>query len=227
VVLLTTGDELRPPQTPTEQLKPQQIRNSNASLLCGLLAQWGISLYQHTHVPDDPQQTLAAARRSLGESNIVLTTGGVSVGTRDFLPDAWKQLGLDVVLHGVAMQPGKPLFVAQPPDVPEKIVIGLPGNPVSVLMSAILFVQPVLRRLRGLDVHLPWQKRSLSQAVQPNAKRQAFRAGHLLDDGRVQVIAWHGSGDLSHTAGMTGVVRLPAQSESLNSGDEVTYLPVQ
>jgi molybdopterin molybdotransferase len=228
VTVLTTGDEVCEPGTATEDLQPQQIRNSNGAMLKAFLEALGVPVVRHVHVADEPEMTVTAAREALGESNLVVTVGGVSVGQRDFLPEAWRTLGLREVVHGVAIQPGKPVLVAQVEGEVEKLVIGLPGNPVSVLVTAHLFVWPVLRKMLGLGAGLPWRKLRLSEAVKPSERRQMFRAGELVGDGHeeVRVLAWHGSGDLVHTAKAQGLVRLPMQGQVMEAGMAVGFLPL-
>jgi molybdopterin molybdotransferase len=228
ITLLSSGNEVQPTATPTAHLQPQQIRNSNAPMVCALLESLGIATLEHVHVDDDPELLLATAREALRRSNLVLTTGGVSVGHRDFLPDIWRQLGLEQIIHGVAIQPGKPVLVCQPPNVNKKLVIGLPGNPVSVLVTAHLFVWPVLRRMQGLEAALPWQQVTLSEPIKASPKREVFRACRWSDDKRrqVQVITWHGSGDLAHTAAAIGLVRLPQQDGPVEPGTPVDFLPL-
>ncbi len=223
VALLTSGDEVMAPQTPTAQLQPQQIRNSNGPLLAGLLNALGASPIMNEHVPDEPEQTLDAAREAIGQSNLVITVGGVSVGQRDLLPWAWQRLGLEVVLHGVAIQPGKPLFVARDGN---KLVLGLPGNPVSVLITAHLFVWPVIRAMLGQAADLPWLQVTLGNGVKAKRKRQVFRAARLNGQGIAEVIQWHGSGDLVHTVDADGFVRLPLIDAEAQAGQRVPFLPL-
>jgi len=223
VTLLTTGDEVVPPSTATASLQPQHIRNSNGPLLAALLESLGCPLLRHVHVPDDPEETRAAAREALSHSHVVVTVGGVSVGQRDFLPPAWHHLGLETIVHGVNIQPGKPLFVARDDS---KLVIGLPGNPVSVLATAHLFLRPVLLRVLGREpATLPWRTVKLAAAVKASSRRQVFRAATLGDLGSATVIQWHGSGDLVHTAAADGFVRLPLQ-DAVEQGTEVPFLPL-
>ena len=227
ITLLTTGDEVVSPGTPTAQLGPQQIRNSNGSMLTAMLMALGTPLLRHEHVPDDPELTRAAAREALSHSQLVITVGGVSVGQRDFLPGAWKHLGLETILHGVNIQPGKPLFVARDEN---KMVIGLPGNPVSALATAHLFVWPVLRKMlasgSGAPPVLPWRDVRLAEPVKTSSKRLVFRAAAIQPEGTAKVIQWHGSGDLIHTAAADGFVRLPMQDEPAPAGVTVGYLPM-
>ena len=225
VTILTTGDELRDASVPTDALEPQQVRNSNSPMLAALLESLlpgagAVVMIQHT--PDDAQQTLAAAREALSRSHLVVTTGGVSVGERDALPWAWKQLGLECVLAGAAIQPGKPVLVMRDDN---KLVLGLPGNPVSVLCTAHLFLWPVVRRMLGvLPEALPWHDAVLAEDVKASSKREVFRAGATQSDGSVRVIPWHGSGDLVHTAGADVWVRLPLQDEPIIAGTIVRTL---
>lgn len=229
VSLITTGDEVLDCKTPTDALGPQQIRNSNGPMLAALLRTLGVGLLHHEHVPDDPEQTLCAAREALSRSHLVLTVGGVSVGQRDFLPGAWRHLGLATILHGIAIQPGKPVLACrwEEPDG-NKLVLGLPGNPVSVLATAHLFVRPVLRAMltAGRDAALPWRSVRLVESVKAKANRLVFRAAKLLDGDRAQVIQWHGSGDLAHTAEADGFVRLPLTDDPVAAGTEVLYLSI-
>lgn len=243
ITLLTSGDEVKPFDTATDQLESQQIRNSNGPMLTAFFESLGTPLLRHIHVPDEPEETLAAAREALSHSHLVITVGGVSAGQRDLLPRTWQKLGLDVILHGVAIQPGKPLFVAGPrPDNESsdsalnagegggtgqgKLVIGLPGNPVSVLATAHLFVWPVIRRMLGMEGALPWRSVQLTEPMRGKAARQLFRSVQLDDNGNVAPVTWHGSGDLMHTAAAAGWVRLPQTDDEVAAGEFVPFLPL-
>lgn len=226
VVLLTTGDEVRPPATAADDLRPQQIRNSNGPLLTTTLEALGLELIRHEHVPDEADATQRAAARAADEADLVLTVGGVSVGQRDHLPATWPALGFATVIHGVNIQPGKPVLLARREQAGRVVLVaGLPGNPVSVLMTFHLFVWPVLRKLLGMrDVALPWQQALLASATKTNPKRELFRAARQTADGHVEVLPWHGSGDLMHTAGATGLVRLPLREGVVEAGTLLPWL---
>lgn len=223
VTLLTSGDEVRPADTSSQCLAPQQIRNSNGPMLRAFFAALGVPNPHYEHLPDEPEPTLDRARAAALRSQLVVTVGGVSAGHRDLLPWAWQQLGLETVLHGVAIQPGKPLFVAIGDGV---MVVGLPGNPVSVLATAHLFVWPALRKMLGLASDLPWRQLALAGSVKATARRQLFRAAQSLTDGTAAVIDWHGSGDLIHTAEADGFVRLPLFDGLVNRSTQVPFLPL-
>lgn len=221
ITILTSGDEVMPPQTPGSSLLSHQIRNSNGPMLSAFCAALGAPPIEHRHIPDEPQHTLAAAREALSRSHLVITVGGVSVGQRDYLPMAWSELGLHTVLHGVSIQPGKPVFVARDEC---KLVVGLPGNPVSVWTTAHLFVWPLLLKMLQSTTGLPWRDVPLAQPAKANPSRQLFRAASLDNTGRASLVNWHGSGDLMHTAAGAGFIRLPVADATLSAGTIVPYL---
>ncbi len=112
---------------------------------------------------------------------------------------------------------------------PSKLVLGLPGNPVSVLATAHLFAWPVVRRMLMGDADgaaLPWRRVTLAQPVKATSKREVFRAARMQRDGGASVIHWQGSGDLIHTATADGFVRLPRTDEPIEAGTTVDFLPL-
>lgn len=226
VTLLTSGDEVRPPHTHTKLLKPQQIRNSNGPMVAALLQCLGAELLAQVHVADQADQTLAAAHQALCNSDLILTTGGVSAGQRDWLPWAWQQLGLQTILHGVAIQPGKPLLAARTTDrIDNRLVLGLPGNPVSVLATMHLFIWPVLRRMvHPSSPPLPWRHATLAEPVDTHLSREVFRTAQWLDGNVAKVVPWQGSGDLMHSVAADGFVRLPKWKKTVDAGSTVAFL---
>ncbi len=225
VALLTSGDEVMPSHLKTDQLAPQQIRNSNAPMLTAWLNALNVELVTHEHAPDDPQQTLALATGALARGDLVITTGGVSAGEYDWLPRAWEQLGLQTLLHGVSIQPGKPVLAARSQN--GQLVLGLPGNPVSVLATAHLFAWPTLNRMQSAGgLLLPWRPVLLAEPVKPNRTRTLFRAVQLTQHGEAKVLPWHGSGDLMHTAKADGLVRLAKQEAPVPARATVPFLPL-
>ena len=104
-------------------------------------------------------------------------------------------------------------------------MLGLPGNPVSALVCAHLFIRPIVRAMLGVHAALPWRRVTLSEDVKPNPKRQAFRPARLCEDGdSVVVPKWAGSGDLAHTAQTDGIVALPVQDHEVKSGSTLRFL---
>lgn len=228
ISLITTGDEVQPPATTTDLLTPQQIRNANGPLLDALQQALVVERLDHVHVKDDPESTLSALREAADKSDLVITVGGVSVGTRDYLPWAAGELGFETIVKGVAIQPGKPVFVAQMSNAMNTLLVGLPGNPVSVLATVHLFVWPIVRKMSGRAAGLPWRDVVLTDTAKPNANREAFRCAELIGRGQNQarIIDWQNSGDLTHTSHADGFVRLPIQNNQLEPGDTVSFLPM-
>jgi molybdopterin molybdotransferase len=218
-VVLTSGDEVVAPDAAPAA---HQTRNSNAPQTRALLARCGTCPAGHVHVPDERDATITAVDDALATHDLVVTVGGISAGERDHFPDAFAHHGVEFALRGAAIQPGKPVIVGHAPG--GAVVVGLPGNPVSGLVCGCIFLRPIVRRLLGLDPALPWRPVELAAPVRPNPRRRAFRPARLRADGRAEVPAWAGSGDLAHTARTHGVVELPVQDDAVPAGTVVRYL---
>lgn len=220
VVVLTSGDEVRPY---ADSVEPHEIRNSNAVMLTALLRAMGARDVAHQHVRDDRDETVHVVGEALAGSELVMTVGGVSAGRRDWFPDAFDAHNVEPLVTGAAIQPGKPIRVGYVRD--NHPVVALPGNPVSALACAQLFVWPILRRLAGKAADLPWRTVTLAEPVMPNPKRQAFRPARLVSDNQAVVLRWAGSGDLVHTATSDGLLALPAHDEQIGEGATLDFLP--
>lgn len=221
VVLLTTGDEVCAPQTPSHSLEPHQIRNSNGPLIVALLSHLGITDVVHRHVPDQADVTMKQARGALDQADLIITVGGVSVGQRDYLPTTWEKLAVDPILRGVAIQPGKPVLAA---TKDRTLILGLPGNPVSVLATSHLFLWPVLCKM--LDRTMPvWQSVTLARSISTKPSRDRFVLVTIKDQ-KAYPITSQGSGDLMHTASAAGFVRLDHGQTPCEVGQTVPFLPL-
>lgn len=222
-IVLTSGDEVVPAATALNDLKPQQIRNSNGPMMMEMLDRIGAMAAQIQHLPDQRDSTINAVGDAITNFDLIITIGGVSAGERDHFPAAFESCGVTTSLKGASIQPGRPIFVGRGPV--GSVVIGLPGNPVSVLACACLFVWPIVRCMLGLDANLPWRDVKLAQAVKPNPQRRAFRPAIVQSDGRIVVPSWAGSGDLAHTAPTHGLVELPVQAEAVGADTALRFLP--
>ncbi len=146
VTLISTGDELVPPGSKPKQ---GQVRNINAYTLASLTLKAGGIPYLVGIVPDDYQALREAAEKGMQEADIVVVTAGSSVGTRDMTAQVIDSLGKPgILVHGVSIKPGKPTIIA---SVDQKPFFGLPGNPVSAMLTFNLFVVPTIYRLSGCD----------------------------------------------------------------------------
>jgi molybdopterin molybdotransferase len=171
VRLFCTGDELR---APGEPLGPGEIHNSNGPMLTALAERCGASAGPAITLGDDRAGTESALGAALESSDLVVVSGGVSVGPHDHVKPALAQLGVEEVFWGVALQPGKPTFFGRRAD---RLVFGLPGNPVSAFVTFTLFVAPALAAMLGTSTGSDGPREAvLGQPVRRNPHRtQAVR----------------------------------------------------
>jgi molybdopterin molybdotransferase len=219
-VVLTSGDEIVSPDAAPET---HQVRNSNASMLIAMLKRMGAETIVHQHVPDEFNAVRSAVTTGLKATDMLITVGGISAGERDHFRTAFDEAGVEPIISRVQLQPGGPIYVGKMGH--STLVVGLPGNPVSVLACACLFVWPIVQRAMGLDGSLPWRLVELAAMVKPNPVRQAYRPACLGPVGRATVPTWAGSGDLVHTATTDGLVELPVQSDAVEPGTVLRFLP--
>jgi len=214
VALLSTGDELVAPGT---ALAPGQIYNSNDAVLRGLLQSMGCDIVVCEHVADTPQATRRALMQAAGQADLVLTTGGVSVGEADYVKAAVEELGrLD--LWKIAVKPGKPLAFGR---VSDTVLVGLPGNPVSAFVTFCLFAAPVIRKMQGRHDPFPAALEAPAGFSQPAAKREEY-VRVRLEQGHLQRYPHQGSGVLSSVVWADGLARIPADT-AVAVGDPVGY----
>ena len=213
LAIVTTGDEVGGSGAAA-------INDSNGPFLAAFAAALGVSTLR-AHAADDAIALRAALVTSFDRADIVVTTGGVSAGDKDLVPVLAASLGLNTVFHHVAMQPGKPVFLARRGD--GKILVGLPGNPVSVIATAHLILLPVIRRLMGLPPAGTWETVPLSVSWSNPGKRRLFLPARRTAGG-VMPIKWNGSGDLVAAAAGDCLVDLePGASHA--AGHELPVLP--
>lgn len=206
VCLITTGDEvLDPSRTP----EPWQLRNSNRAAVEAMLCRRGwVAPIVHRHVRDDRDELADALRRAVATSDATILTGGVSMGDRDHVPEICARLGGETVFHRLPIRPGKPILGAATED--GKLILGLPGNPVSATLTCRRFALPLLAKLAGrID---PMPHRPVVTLATPGVKTLPLwwmRPVKLIDDGLAEPIASKGSGDLVALTRSDGFVELP------------------
>jgi molybdopterin molybdotransferase len=144
VSVISTGNELVPPGSAIE---PHQIRLSNGPALVAMLSARGFSSTGHEHLPDDPVTLENRLGRLLAGNDVLILSGGVSMGKADFVPQVLTSLGVDVVFHKISQRPGKPMWFGTGPD--GQAVFALPGNPVSTLVCCRHYVLPALLHASG------------------------------------------------------------------------------
>ncbi|HVS19930.1 MAG TPA: gephyrin-like molybdotransferase Glp [Planctomycetota bacterium] len=195
VAILTSGDELVPP---TERPGPGQIREGNTLHLAAMSVREGAEVVRRGVVADDPAALREAFADALAGCDVLLTTGGVSMGRYDLVGEALAAVGVEARFHRVAIKPGKPLWFGVRGRVP---VFALPGNPVSCLVNHAVFVAPALRKLGGEVGPLPTRRlgRWEGSPVRPNPREQYLPVRRLRGpDGveRLESVRWNGSADV-------------------------------
>jgi molybdopterin molybdotransferase len=223
VAIFSSGDELA---SPGEPLGPGQIYNSNRYTLAALVAALGCEVIDLGIVPDNLQATVAALSEAAAQSDLILASGGVSVGEEDHVKPAVEQLGtLD--LWQIAMRPGKPLAFGQVAATP---FIGSPGNPVSLFVTACLFARPFILRRQGVSGPVRPQAVTVRAGfdwLRPDQRRELHRA--RLEPGpdgelEVRVHPSRSSGVLSSVTWANGLAVI-AEGRVLRRGDPIPFIP--
>jgi molybdopterin molybdotransferase len=223
VAILCTGDELR---APGDLLGPGQIHNSNAPMLEALARRAGGLAQPAQRVPDVPEATSAALERSFETADVVVVSGGVSVGPHDHVKPALEALAVSELFWGVALQPGKPTWFGESAS---KLVFGLPGNPVSSVVTFTLFVAPALAALQGADPEPRRERATLGDAVKRNpGRQQALRVRLERRDGALVAIpnGPQGSHLVSSLVGADALAFIPAGEGELPAGSTVVLEPL-
>lgn len=215
--IVATGSELRPPGTP---LGPGEIYEANGQLLAAALASAGAAVASVTTVADDPGVHRSALEEAL-RHDVVLSSGGVSVGPHDLVRGVERELGVEEVFWRVAVKPGKPVSFG---TRGETLVFGLPGNPVSVLVGFELFVRPALRALEGESDPGPrWEEGRLAQAIRRNEARDELVRSRRTPDG-LQPLSGQESHMIVRSAAADALVLVPRGEGELAAGTEVRWL---
>jgi len=223
VLHLATGNEIVPPdQTPQRG----QIRDSNSTLVRAFLSQWGIGPHQ-LRVPEDKAAALAAITNSslpIADADLLLVSGGASVGERDFTRAMLEELGFQVQLCKTNTRPGKPLIVAQRGRT---LAFGLPGNPLAHFVCLNLFVRAALEKFLGLPERAPFATAVLAENLEGdrNARETLWPAQVRCVNGRMAAmpLRWSSSGDLTSLARANALLRVPPGAGLLLAGTEIPF----
>jgi len=221
VALFSTGDELvMPGEVPPEQMRPGAIYNSNRFFLRAMLLRLGCEVTDFGIVPDRREATIEALRQASCDHDLILTSGGVSVGEEDHIKPAVESLGrLD--LWQIAMKPGKPFAYG---TVGKAHFMGLPGNPVSSFVTFAVLVRPFVLRLQGVRDIAPKKIAATARFDWPKAdKRREFLRVRQHPDGGLELFHNQSSGVLTSAAWGDGLVDNPA-GQTIAAGDTVQYL---
>ena len=221
VAVLATGTELR---RPGEALGPGQVYEANGILLAAALAAAGADVEQLPAVADDEAAHRSALERGL-EADMLVTSGGVSVGPHDLVRGILSELGVEEVFWGVAVKPGKPLAFGVRGAT---LIFGLPGNPVSSLVGAVVFVRPALLALQGASVPGPvYFEGRLASSLRRNRQRDEFQRARSIasDDGVwLEPLSGQESHMIARAASADALVLVPRGEGELERGEQVRYL---
>jgi molybdopterin molybdotransferase len=225
VAILSTGDELI---TPDRILQPGQIIDSNQYALASFVISNGGVPLKLGIIPDDRELLKNAIATAIESADLVLSTGGVSVGEYDYVEQILAELGGEIHIRSVAVKPGKPLTVAKFGN--SCLYFGIPGNPVSALVSCWRFVQPALKKLSGLKDR--WQpifiKARTRDPLRSGGKRETYLWGKLdVVDGTYEFAlasGSHSSGNLINLAQTNGLAVIPIGKTDIAAGEEVAVM---
>jgi molybdopterin molybdotransferase len=223
VAFFSTGDELR---SIGEPLEAGQIYDSNRYTLYGMLKRLDADVLDMGVVPDEKAALKQALQQAAEEADVVITSGGVSVGDADYVKEILAELG-QVNFWKIAMKPGRPLAFGQ---INDALFFGLPGNPVSVMVTFYQFVQPALKKMAGENDHpLPLMQVETASKIRKRPGRFEFQRGILFEDDKgqlkVQTTGQQGSGILRSMSVANCFILLDEHCNGIEAGTIVTVQP--
>jgi molybdopterin molybdotransferase len=226
IAILVTGDEVR---TVGQKLSKGAVYDSNSPGLDAALRAIGITPIKKTILKDQPTVIRQALVRALDQADIVLTTGGVSVGDRDYVRPTLDTIGVKCIYWSVAMKPGKPNYFGV---YGKKLVFGLPGNPVSVMLSFFLLVKPGILKMMGLQESHPYQFTAiLGSSIKKQKGRMEFVRAQLERKDNGKLIAKPLQGRDSHMLGSlakaNSVIHFPKDATKMEKGEKVNLTLLQ
>jgi molybdopterin molybdotransferase len=218
--ILSTGDELAEPGTARE--RPHAIPESVSFGVVALAEQWGAACLGCTRLRDDLAAMQSAAAAACDSADVIVVTGGASVGEKDFAKDMFAPLGVQLIFSKMAIKPGKPAWLGR---IGDRLIIGLPGNPTSALVTARLLLVPLLALMRGrtLESALAWGSAPLAAALGACGSRETFHRA-VVRGGAAEVLPSQDSHAQKMLATADVLVRQRADSPSLETGDLVQVL---
>lgn len=219
VAVIATGDELREPGA---ELAPGELHDSNLTTLQALVRAGGGQVVLANHVGDDPAATTRRFAQALDQADLIVCSGGVSVGPHDHVKGAFIELGAQERFWRVALRPGRPTWFG---SRDEKLIFGLPGNPVSAMVTFLLFVAPALRAIQGRSPQLH-RSAKLGEEIARHADRdECIRV--RLKNGEAFATGPQGSHILSSMALADALAVIPRGEGSLAAGSEIALLSLQ
>ncbi len=212
--VISTGDEL---VEPWEIPGPGKIRNSNAWQLMSQAAETGLPVTYFGIAPDTPEGTRTMILNGFTKSDILLLTGGVSMGDFDFVPGIMTELGIDIKFKSIAVQPGRPTIFGTRGD---QFMFGLPGNPVSSFVQFELLVKQLAYRMMGHR----WSPRIVKLPIaaeynRKKAERKSFVPVRINSEGKIEPLEYHGSAHIHAYEGADGILSIEIGETCIKAGD--------
>jgi molybdopterin molybdotransferase len=226
VAVLATGTEL---VRVDERPGPDQIRDSNSYSLASYAALAGADVERLPFAGDDPDLLQRMIEECAARADVVVLSGGVSMGRYDFTKEAMRAVGAEIVFERVALRPGKPTVFARMPDEKQTLLFGLPGNPVSVSVTFNLFARTALRAMQGArEPALVEERAVLARAVKGAVERTSYLPAILRTDDAGRLLAkplkWGGSSDFVAFAQATALVIVPADVKTVEAESVVSVV---
>jgi len=217
--IVSTGDELVPAGQP---IAAHQVRQSNGPAIVAMLASHGYRNTQHDHIVDERRILEERIAAHIEAADVIVLSGGVSMGKADYVPEVLAKLGVEIVFHKVSQRPGRPMWFGMVPG--GKAVFALPGNPVSALVCCRQYVIPALNRASGMAAPLP-EFASLAGDVRFEPDLTCFQPVKLVSNAAAQVLAMpvktNTSGDFAALSGTDGYAELPQDKSFFPTGTTV------
>ncbi|MCM0667914.1 molybdopterin molybdotransferase MoeA [Flavobacterium tyrosinilyticum] len=220
VAILVTGNEL---VKPGKKLSKGKIYESNSIMLQAALQTIGVNKIKVHTVKDNLKATKKALQSILKKNDIVLISGGISVGDYDFVKEALLKNGVEELFYKINQKPGKPMFFGSKKDT---LVFALPGNPASSLTNFYIYVYPAVKNRMGFsNTHLPKIVRKLNNDIVNNTEKTLFLKA-LYNETSVEILDGQSSAMLNSFAVANGLVIVPEDVENIKKGESVTILPI-
>lgn len=220
LAILSTGDELAEPGLASH--RADSIPESVSFGVAALADQWGAECVGRHRLRDELRPMQAAAESAIKEADVVVVTGGASVGEKDFAKAMFEPAGLELLFSKVAIKPGKPVWLGR---IGDSLVMGLPGNPTSAMVTARLLLAPLLAGLSGLPVDsaLRWRSMPLEAPLMECGARETFHRARLVD-GKAEILSFQDSSAQKALANADILVRQRANTPALSAGEFVDVL---
>jgi molybdopterin molybdotransferase len=220
VSIIATGDELAPPGTALDE--PARLPESVSFGVAALCEEWSGRCIGRLSVPDELKHLEQAARNAVEDADVVVVTGGASVGEKDFAKQMFAPLGLELLFSKVAMKPGKPVWLGRAGNT---LVLGLPGNPTSAMVTARLFLAPLMAGLSGRETAsaLRWRRAKLAGPMVSCGDRETFLRARWSGD-CVEPIGFQDSGAQKVLAEADLLLRQAPRTSSVDAGEVVVVL---